>query len=138
VVKVYIAGPLFTEGERWLLEKVDEACRRMGLETYLPHRETSPKMGVKGVYESHLKALENCSLMVAVLDGADIDSGTAFEIGFFKAKGKPVIGLRTDSRALHLPRYGETTEVNLMVRFSLSRYVKSLSELKEALKGWKP
>ncbi|KYH39029.1 MAG: hypothetical protein AYL30_001640 [Candidatus Hecatellales archaeon B24] len=134
MVKVYIAGPLFTEGERWLLERVDEACRNLGLETYLPHRDTSPEMGVHKIYESHLKALKECEVLVAVLDGADVDSGTAFELGYFKALGKPVIGLRTDLRALHLPRHGETPEVNLMVRFSLDKYVKSLAELAEALK----
>jgi len=37
--KIYVAGPLFTEGERWLLEKIDAVCREAGYETYLPHRD---------------------------------------------------------------------------------------------------
>ncbi|HID18925.1 TPA: nucleoside 2-deoxyribosyltransferase [Candidatus Bathyarchaeota archaeon] len=137
MVKVYVAGPLFTEGERGFLEKVDEVCKGLGLETYLPHRDTNPEMGVQKIYESHLRALKECSLLVAVLEGPDVDSGTAFELGYFRALGKPVIGLRTDFRVLYLPKHGEIPEVNLMVRFSLDRYVKSLGELTEALKQLK-
>lgn len=36
--------------------------------------------------------------VLAVLDGTDVDSGTAAEIGFAFALGKPVVGLRTDFR----------------------------------------
>lgn len=36
--------------------------------------------------------------MLAVLDGVDVDSGTAAEIGFASAHGKPIVGLRLDSR----------------------------------------
>src|SRR5688500_17150549 len=51
-------------------------------------------------------------LVVAVLDGTDVDSGTASEIGFAYAQGKPVVGLRTDFR---LAGENEATPVNLQV-----------------------
>lgn len=37
-------------------------------------------------------------LLLAVLDGAEVDSGTASEVGFASALGKPCYGLRTDLR----------------------------------------
>ena len=37
--KVYIAGPLFTQGDRWFLEKIDELLQNHGFVTYLPHRD---------------------------------------------------------------------------------------------------
>jgi nucleoside 2-deoxyribosyltransferase len=37
--------------------------------------------------------------VLAVLDGADVDSGVAAEVGYAVARGKTVIGLRTDDRA---------------------------------------
>lgn len=43
-------------------------------------------------------ALESCDLLVAVLDGQEIDSGTAAEIGYASAKGVTCFGLRTDHR----------------------------------------
>ncbi len=36
--------------------------------------------------------------VVAVLDGVDVDSGTASEIGYAYAKGKPILGYRGDFR----------------------------------------
>ena len=42
--------------------------------------------------------LERATAVLAVLDGADADSGTCFEAGFAVARGIPVIGLRTDWR----------------------------------------
>jgi nucleoside 2-deoxyribosyltransferase len=36
--------------------------------------------------------------LLAVLDGSDVDSGTSAEIGFASALGKPVVGLREDTR----------------------------------------
>jgi nucleoside 2-deoxyribosyltransferase len=36
--------------------------------------------------------------LLAVLDGVDVDSGTASEIGFAAALGKPIVGLRLDTR----------------------------------------
>jgi nucleoside 2-deoxyribosyltransferase len=50
--------------------------------------------------------------VLAILDGVDVDSGTAAEIGFAAALGKPVVGLRLDTR-----RTGdnEGARVNLQV-----------------------
>jgi nucleoside 2-deoxyribosyltransferase len=56
--------------------------------------------------------LDRCDCVLAVLDGTDVDSGTAAEIGYARARGKPVVGLRTDLR-----EGGENagTPVNLQV-----------------------
>lgn len=56
-------------------------------------REIATKIGgcnTEGIIES------DCIL--AVLDGAEVDSGTAAEIGFASALDKPCFGLRTDVR----------------------------------------
>ena len=56
-----------------------------------------------------LDAINHSDAVVAFLDGADSDSGTCIEIGYAKAKGKLIIGVRTDFRA------GEDRGLNLMV-----------------------
>lgn len=43
-------------------------------------------------------AIRRSDAMVAVLDGVDVDSGTASEIGFAYGLGKRIWGLRTDFR----------------------------------------
>ena len=57
------------------------------------------------------RLLAEASAVLAVLDGPDVDSGTAAEVGWAAASGQPVIGLRTDFRlADH-----EAAVVNLQV-----------------------
>lgn len=59
-------------------------------------------------------AIRGCDLLVAVLDGVDVDSGTASEIGFGFGLGKLCLGLRTDFR---LAGDNLGTTVNLQVQY---------------------
>lgn len=42
--------------------------------------------------------IKTCDMVLGVLDGLEVDSGTASEIGFAVALGKKCCGLRTDFR----------------------------------------
>ncbi|MEW6350725.1 MAG: nucleoside 2-deoxyribosyltransferase [Thermodesulfobacteriota bacterium] len=46
------------------------------------------------------QAIRSCDVLLGVLDGAELDSGTACEIGFAAGLGKRCYGLRTDFRDL--------------------------------------
>jgi nucleoside 2-deoxyribosyltransferase len=59
-------------------------------------------------------ALDRCDAVLAVLDGTDIDSGTASEIGYAFAKAKPILGYRGDFR---LSADNEGSTVNLQVEY---------------------
>ncbi|HEX7627427.1 MAG TPA: nucleoside 2-deoxyribosyltransferase, partial [Candidatus Methanoperedens sp.] len=83
----------------------------------------------KIIFNKNLKGIENSDILVAVIDGADVDSGTAWEIGFAFAKGKPVLGLRSDFRTL-----GIEGTVNLMIERSVVLCM-SVSELLNRLKS---
>lgn len=48
--------------------------------------------------QNNVQAIRECSILVAVLDGTDVDSGTAAEIGYASALGKLIIGYRGDLR----------------------------------------
>jgi len=56
--------------------------------------------------------------LFAVLDGVDVDSGTAAEIGYAYARGKRVYGLRTDSR---LAGDNHGSIVNLQVQYFIEQ-----------------
>ena len=60
------------------------------------------------------RAIDECDAVLAVLDGPDVDSGTACEIGYAFAKGKPIIGYRSDFR---LSADNEGGLINLQVEF---------------------
>lgn len=66
---------------------------------------------------------------MAVCDGAQVDDGTAWEIGWAHARGIPVWGLRTDRRVSQQP----DEPVNLMILESLRRLCTSVDELLAAL-----
>ncbi len=62
------------------------------------------------------RLLDECAGVFAVLDGTDVDSGTAAEIGYAAARGIAVIGWRSDLR-----QTGETgAMVNLQVEYFIT------------------
>lgn len=50
------------------------------------------------IFETCRDAIHAATHMVAILDGSQVDDGTAWEIGYAYARGLPVWGLRTDFR----------------------------------------
>jgi nucleoside 2-deoxyribosyltransferase len=59
-------------------------------------------------------AIDEAQVVLAVLDGVDVDSGTAAEIGYAFARGKLIVGYRGDFR---LSADNEGSTVNLQVEF---------------------
>ena len=51
----------------------------------------------RAVGARNAQLIDECDAVLAVLDGNDVDSGTAAEIGYAAAKHKPVVGLRLRS-----------------------------------------
>ncbi len=131
-MRVYIAGPLFTPDEQHRLEEVAAAVETTGHTPVLPYDpEEGPLAGSReGAYQRCVDALRTVDAVVAVLDGVDVDSGTAFEVGMARARDLPVLGLRTDHRTL-----GEEGVVNLMLHLGVSRLLRlaDWSELPEEL-----
>ncbi len=74
--------------------------------------------------------IRTSAALIAVLDGVDVDSGTAAEIGFGYALGMPIFGIRTDFR---LAGDNHGAVVNLQVQYFIEesggRIVGSLEEL---------
>jgi nucleoside 2-deoxyribosyltransferase len=131
--RAYLAGPLFDEGERWFIEKIEKLVSDQGFETFLPHRDNPPKVkdNVKEIFNNDKTAIDNCDLVIANLNGLTTDDGTAWEIGYAFAKGKYLIGLHTDWRS----RF-EHEIVNLMIETSLNEMTRSLTQLTKALENF--
>lgn len=103
-LKVYLAAPLFTQHERsWNREFAIRLQQRLGCSVTLPQEiplsaaAPAAKQFAR-IFRQCLAGLDACDVVVAVLDGPDADSGTAFEVGYAYALGKPVVGVRTDYR----------------------------------------
>mgnify|MGYP003838742097 FL=1 len=131
----YVAGPLFDEGERWFIEKIDQLVQDAGFDTFLPHRDNPPKTAenVGEIFLNDKAGIDRCQVVVANLNGIMTDDGTAWEMGYAYAHNKFIIGLFTDWRA-RFPNGNEV--VNLMMQCSINKLVRSLDELDVALREW--
>jgi nucleoside 2-deoxyribosyltransferase len=128
-MRIYIAGPLFSQAERDFDERIAAVCESLGHETFLPHRDAGlqEEGNAEQIFSADLHALEGAELIVANLDGADVDAGTAWEIGYAVAREKPVIGIRTDRRVLE-----PWALVNVMIEQS-AYIARSLDALRAAV-----
>jgi nucleoside 2-deoxyribosyltransferase/predicted secreted protein len=130
--RIYLAAPLFTEAEQVYNEGLYWLLTSHFFSVYFPQEvgDTSHARGEeehKRIFDRHLEALKNADIVVAVIDGADADSGTAWEMGYASALGKPVFSLRTDFR-----HAGHHEMVNLMLEQS-SIVLKRREDLPKAL-----
>ena len=82
------------------------------------------------------KAIRESDGLFAILDGVDVDSGTASEIGYAAALGKPIVGYRGDFR---LSADNEGGTVNIQVQYFIEMHggklIQELSNLPEALQS---
>ncbi|MDD4448162.1 MAG: nucleoside 2-deoxyribosyltransferase, partial [Methanothrix sp.] len=128
VHKIYLSGPLFSRGEIAWGERVKRFLedRLDGVLILWPHELISCQATAEQIFQANLQALNECDIMVAMLDGSQVDDGTAWEIGYFFMQGKKIMGLRTDFR-----RGGETdnSRVNLMIECSCQAVASGLEEL---------
>ena len=101
--QAYIAGPLFDDHEREYLVKIAEIVESFGFNTFLPHRDAGLVTGdfthekkVK-VFDVDMEYLEPADLVVALLTGRDVDSGTAAEIGYAYKASKKLIRVNANN-----------------------------------------
>jgi nucleoside 2-deoxyribosyltransferase len=86
------------------------------------------------IARNNAEAIKKCDVVIAVLDGTDVDSGTAAEVGYAAALGKKILGYRGDFR-----RSGdnEGSLVNLQVEYFVllngGQMVDSVSLLRQGL-----
>jgi nucleoside 2-deoxyribosyltransferase len=125
-IKVYFAGPLFTQAEWMWNETVVNELRKCGIIVALPQERSITTMtgeeqfDPKLLFDENAASIKACDAVIAVLDQADVDSGTAWECGYAFGLGKPVIGIRSDFR-----NSGDDGElpINLMLARSIKAYI---------------
>ena len=118
-MKVYLASPLgFSPETKDYLERVKHIIRTQGHNIFDPWEQNQYEQRISsafsmvnyqdrvdefriiasGIGEINERGIIECQCLLAILDGAEADSGTASELGFASALGKKCYGLRTDIR----------------------------------------
>lgn len=155
--EVYVAGPLgFSTPGRHYLETIllravesagfvplnpwddAEAAAMLGAAEALPAgaaRHSAFERANGAIGERNARLIRGCAAVLAVLDGPDVDSGTAAEIGYAAACERPVVGLRSD---LRLAGDNEAAIVNLQIMHFITesggRIVTSVDDALAALR----
>lgn len=97
-MKIYWAGPLFTLAERnWNVEATT-LLQELGYEVWLPQEKEPRDKTAYSIFKMDVEGLDWATMVVAVMDGPDPDSGTCWECGYAFAKGLPIVTVRTDFR----------------------------------------
>lgn len=136
---VYYAGPLFTDAERlWNSRNVDALRASVPEAQFLVPQEFcavhdtavdgEAKPDFTAIFADCVQHLDEADVVLAILDGADPDSGTAWEVGYAYARGKKVIGWRTDWRP------GEDGTCNCMLSQGCVALCKTFGDVLTALR----
>lgn len=96
-MKIYLAGPLFSAGERDFNARLAELLRAKGHEVYLPQEAEQERMTPQEIFQEDVRGIDWAEAVVANMDGADPDSGTCWECGYAYKK-KRIVLFRTDFR----------------------------------------
>lgn len=99
-MRLYFAGPLFTQAEREWNERLANALAAAGHNVFLPQKEIQAleHLDANTIFHVDVDGVRSADALVAILDGADADSGTCFECGIAYALGIPIVAVRTDFR----------------------------------------
>ncbi len=97
-MKIYLAGPLFTTAEREFNARLAKRLRALGHDVFVPQENLASERTGKQIFLKDLKGLDWADGVVAIMDGADPDSGTSWECGYAYATKKPVVLFRSDLR----------------------------------------
>jgi nucleoside 2-deoxyribosyltransferase len=97
-VRIYLAGPLFTTPEREWNVGLAERLRAGGNEVFVPQENPAAERTGRAIFLKDLEGLDWADTVVAIMDGADPDSGTCWECGYSFARGKTVVLFRSDVR----------------------------------------
>ncbi|UCH89793.1 MAG: nucleoside 2-deoxyribosyltransferase [Thermoplasmata archaeon] len=153
-LKIYLASPLgFTESTKEFMEGMVKILELKDFEVLNPwtfisdnefkkaeeikdidkRREEFKKIDKK-IAKDNEDAIRESDMLFAILDGTDVDSGTASEIGFAFGLGKKIYGYRGDFRQ---SGDNEGVIINLQVQHwieeSGGRIFFSINEIKEEL-----
>jgi nucleoside 2-deoxyribosyltransferase len=146
--RCYIASPLgFTEaGRLWyeqvylpalaeVVEPVDPWSLTSAMEVARATRAGRQAELTREIGRRNTEALRGCTMLIALLEGQELDAGTVAELGYAAGLGLRCHGLRTDLRQTGEDGAVCNLQVQAFVEASGGQIVASLDELLALLRG---
>ena len=141
-MKVYFAGPLFTVYERDYISKCAVQLRQNAIDPWVPHEQNKlaepgdTRTAAKRCLDNDYGAISSSTAMLALINGVEVDDGTAAEIGIFYSmmqndpSKKGIVALHDDWRT---NKNGEGKPLNLFVAGCLQKSGVICHTLEEAI-----
>ena len=144
-LRVYLAGPLFSEAEQAFNRSLVEDLESIGCSVFLPQQDAidvskpdfqrlTPIQQSRAIFESNKMEIYGCDVFLFCLDGRVPDEGACVELGMvhthreFSVRKKLIIGLHTDVRVAT-----ETRRLNAMLMGALDEIFGTTAALVEYL-----
>jgi len=134
-MKVYIAAPFFNKQQLKSVIDIENQLDDVGIPYFSPRlngvlldmSKEEIMESKKKIFDDNVYNLDQCTHMVAVIDGRD--TGTIWEMGYFYCDGKPIVSISFEGHG-----------VNVMLAESVLAHVDDLGEMTNALVGnkWEP
>ena len=145
-MKIYFAGPLFSESERTFNDALTRELEAAGFTVFLPQRDGAENQGESYERMTHEERREaiftrdrdrilDCDIFLFVLDGRVPDEGACVELGMayihgrLKGNQKYIVGIMTDTRAAFIK-----SRLNPMLHFCFDDIFSNKAELLRLLK----
>jgi nucleoside 2-deoxyribosyltransferase len=113
--RLYLAASVFSSFDRHRNSVIAQKLIDRGYRVFLPQdiqTSTGERPSEEQIFKECVSGITGSDLIVGVVDGPDIDSGTAWELGYAYAHQKPIVVLRTDYRS------AEKGPLNIMIQCS--------------------
>jgi len=140
MLKAYIANPyIFSPATKeWyvntmipVVEKHVQVINAPTAEPLVDMSQMSDAEKSRWIFEHNVQMLAEADFVICVSDGVQTDDGTAWEVGYAWAQGKPSIGVRFDVRDGCREKFSKFT--NLMIENCCVGFAYTLEELDAVL-----
>lgn len=141
MLNIYLAGPFFNEKQIDLIERIETEFDKYRFDYFSPRKSggiishLSPEERTKEskrIYDSNIREMVNANVLFAIIDGRD--TGTVYEMGYFKALTDH-FRYKSDRSEKDFRRYSitctdENFGLNIMIKESVDAHIIGQSGLK--------
>ncbi|AIG65303.1 nucleoside 2-deoxyribosyltransferase [Weissella tructae] len=140
MTKIYLAGPFFDDEQIERISRMEEALTaNPTVASFFSPRKEEFENRVMGtpewaadVFEMDRVNIDNADVVTAVIDyeGTYVDPGTAWEIGYANAMGKPVLLIKEKAEGsvnlmMGIPAHGVLTDVAEIANYDFNEMPRS-------------
>ena len=130
-MRIYLAGPFFNDKQNETISRIEDEFDKHGLNYFSPRKSggviahLSPEDKLKEskrIYDKNVEEMVSAHILFAIVDGRD--TGTVYEMGYFKA-----LRDHADHKRYSITYTNENFGLNIMLKESVDAHVVGVNDL---------